>query len=436
MKDEETKKTKRVTKKATKKTEDTPKVKKTVSKKVIKKEEPVKEVEIVEEKVTDSHKNLEFTLVEVIVIILITAALVSLSSGLIVLKFYNKLEDNPIRGNIDSSNEILENYNYILENYVDDIDANALSDAAIQGMYNYLEDEYSMYLPKDTTDSLQKQLVGKYSGVGIEITMNEQNQIVINRTFTDSPAYKAGLKKGDILIKLDDTDLSDKDTQYVASTIQESDKAEFNITYLRDGKEATVKLVRELVEIDSVLSSEYGNVGYLKIDTFSGVTVDQIKTKLDSFSKNVNSLVIDLRDNTGGYLTAAHDISELFLEKGSVIYQIKDKDGNITKYKASNGVYKHFNKITVLINENSASASEILTLALKENLGASVVGTKSFGKGTVQETKMLNSGAMVKYTTSYWLSPKGNSINKIGITPDIEVKDEEEQLQEALKVAK
>ena len=436
MKDEETKKTKRVTKKTTKKTEDTPKVKKTVSKKVIKKEEPVKEVEIVEEKVTDSHKNLEFTLVEVIVIILITAALVSLSSGLIVLKFYNKLEDNPIRGNVDSSNEILENYNYILENYVDDIDANALSDAAIQGMYNYLEDEYSMYLPKDTTDSLQKQLVGKYSGVGIEITMNEQNQIVINRTFTDSPAYKAGLKKGDILIKLDDTDLSDKDTQYVASTIQESDKAEFNITYLRDGKEATVKLVRELVEIDSVLSSEYGNVGYLKIDTFSGVTVDQIKTKLDSFSKNVNSLVIDLRDNTGGYLTAAHDISELFLEKGSVIYQIKDKDGNITKYKASNGVYKHFNKITVLINENSASASEILTLALKENLGASVVGTKSFGKGTVQETKMLNSGAMVKYTTSYWLSPKGNSINKIGIVPDYEETDPNNQLEKAITVTK
>lgn len=437
MKDEETKKTKRVTKKTTKKLDDTPKVKKTVSKKVIKKEEPVKEVENkVEEKVTDSHKNLEFTLVEVIVIILITAALVSLSSGLIVLKFYNKLEDNPIRGNVDSSNEILENYNYILENYVDDIDANALSDAAIQGMYNYLEDEYSMYLPKDTTDSLQKQLAGKYSGVGIEITMNEQNQIVINRTFTDSPAYKAGLKKGDILIKLDDTDLSDKDTQYVASTIQESDKAEFNITYLRDGKEATVKLVRELIEIDSVLSSEYGNVGYLKIDTFSGVTVDQIKTKLDSFSKNVNSLVIDLRDNTGGYLTAAHDISELFLEKGSVIYQIKDKDGNITKYKASNGVYKHFNKITVLINENSASASEILTLALKENLGASVVGTKSFGKGTVQETKMLNSGAMVKYTTSYWLSPKGNSINKIGIVPDYEETDPNNQLEKAITVTK
>ena len=164
--------------------------------------------------------------------------------------------------------------------------------------------------------------------------------------------------------------------------------------------------------------------------------MDQIKTKLDSFSKNVNSLVIDLRDNTGGYLTAAHDISELFLEKGSVIYQIKDKDGNITKYKASNGVYKHFNKITVLINENSASASEILTLALKENLGASVVGTKSFGKGTVQETKMLNSGAMVKYTTSYWLSPKGNSINKIGIVPDYEETDPNNQLEKAITVTK
>ena len=124
------------------------------------------------------------------------------------------------------------------------------------------------------------------------------------------------------------------------------------------------------------------------------------------------------------------------VKKGKIVYQLKDRNGNITSYKAQDGVYRKFNKIVVLINENSASASEILTLALKESAGATVVGNRSYGKGTVQETGTLNSGSMVKYTISYWLSPKWNSINKLGIEPDIKVTEVEKQLDEALKAAK
>lgn len=429
MKDTETKKTKKATEEPVKEKKTTKVASKV--KRIIHRKKENKDVE------SDTvKKTLEFSLVEVVIIILITAALVSLASGLIVIKNFKNFSVKPIYNNVDSSNEIIEHYNYILNNYVDEVDPEALSDAAIQGMYSLLQDEYSVYISKSTNDTLQKQLSGRYSGVGIEITMNDNSEIVVNRVFENSPAEKAGIKPGDVFLKLDDIDLSDKTTQFVADTIQESDKADFNITYKRDGKETTVKVVRELVEINSVSSKEYDNVGYIKVETFSGVTASQIKSKLEAFSNKIDSLVIDLRDNTGGYLTAANDISDLFLKKGAIIYQIKDRNGNITSHEASSGVYKEFKKITIIINGNSASASEILTLALKENLNATVVGTKSYGKGTVQEAKTLTSGAMVKYTTSYWLSPKGNSINKIGIIPDIEVEDENEQLEKAIAAAK
>ena len=376
-------------------------------KKVTRKKKTSEEVKITETTIT---KPLEFSLVEVIIIILITTALVSVASGIIVFKNYDKL--TPLNDVLDnrSSNEIVENYNDILKNYVGKVDKNDLIDAAIKGMYDLLDDEYTTYIGKETNETLQEQLGGQYSGVGIEITINEKSEIVINRVFKDSPAQKAGLAKGDILIKLDGVDLKDKDPSYVSDIIKKSAKKRFKLVYKRDGKNSEITLERDLVTIDAVISREYGSV-------------------------SIKSLVIDLRDNTGGYLNAANDISDLFLESGQIIYKIKDRDGKISSYSAKSSIYKKFNKIVVIINENSASASEILTLALKDNLGAKVVGEKSFGKGTVQETKQLSSGAMVKYTTSYWLSPKGNSINKIGIKPDYELKGEDEQLSKALEVA-
>ena len=242
------------------------------------------------------------------------------------------------------------------------------------------------------------------------------------------------LKEGDIILKVDGVEM--KSADQVANTIKKGNKDSYEITYKRDGVEKVLTLKREKVFINSVTSKEYDSVGYIKIDTFSATTESQLTTVLDGFSNNIKSVVIDLRDDTGGYLDTAYKVSDLFVEKGKVIYQLKDRNNKIEKYKAQNGVYRKFNKIVVLINENSASASEILTLALKESAGAKVVGVKSFGKGTVQETGALDSGSMIKYTTSYWLSPSGTSINKTGIKPDIEVKGEDKQLEEAIKAAK
>lgn len=391
----------------------------------------------VEEEIQIVKKTADFSLIEVIVIVLITGIVVSVASGLIVYNNYDKLNEKVVVEK-DEFAEFYENYNKILNNYVEEVDRKELIDAAISGMYNYLGDEYSTYLDQTNTNDLEEQLHGEYTGIGVEITTlideNQKQYVKVNKVFKNSPAEEAGLKAGDIITKVDGVEMID--ANQISTTIKGGSKESYEITYIRDGKENVLTLTKKKVFINSVNGQIYDNVGYIKIDTFSATTESQLKEIIDKYDSKVTSLVIDLRDNTGGYLDTAYSVSDLFLERGKVIYQLKDRTGKITEYKAESGVYRKFNKIVVLINENSASASEILTLALKESFGATVVGVKSFGKGTVQETGSLSSGSMIKYTTSYWLSPKGNSINKIGITPDIEVKDEEEQLQEALKVAK
>lgn len=391
----------------------------------------------IKEEITVIKKSVEFSLIEVIVIVLITGIVVSLASGLIVFNNYDRLTEKQTVSKSDLD-EIYKHYNRILNEYVEEVDKEKLIDAAIAGMYNYLGDEYSMYLDQDSTSDFEEQLQGEYTGVGIEITTiydDEKNPTIkINRVFKDSPAELSGMKAGDIITKVDGIVM--KDANQVSSTIKGGKKDSYEITYIRDGKENTLTLTRKKVFINSVNSEVYGNVGYIKIDTFSSTIKSQLLKVLDGFDNKINSVVIDLRDNTGGYLDTAYDVANLFLEKGKIIYQLKDRNGKISSYKADNGVYRKFDKIVVLINGNSASASEILALALKESANATLVGTTSYGKGTVQETRDLKSGSMVKFTTSYWLSPKGNSINKKGIEPDIVEKEEEKQLEKALKVAK
>lgn len=381
-------------------------------------------------------KTTDFNIVEVIVIIIITGIIVSVCSGLIVYKNYDKIYISASNEDKDDLNEFIESYDHIVNSYVKEVDKKKLIESAIAGMYSYLEDDYSVYMNKDITDSLQEQLNGKYTGIGVEITLTKDKEIIINQVFSNSPASAAGLKKGDILLKLDDVNLKDKEFKYMSNTIKNGKKDKYTITYKRNNKEYKTTLTRRDVTIESVKSEVHDNVGYIKIETFSATTSELVKKSLDGFGKNVNSLVIDVRDNTGGYLSAAYSTASLFLKKNSVVYQLKDKNSKITKYEAKNEVYRKFDKIAILINGYSASASEVLTLALKDNLNASVVGIKSFGKGTVQETEILSSGAMVKYTSAYWLGPKGESINEKGIEPDIEEKDINKQLDRAIESVK
>lgn len=395
-----------------------------------------KENKKVEKNVVVVRKSTDFNIIEVVVIIIITGIVTSVCSGLIVYNNYDKIYISTSEDDKTDLNEFVESYDHIVNSYVKEVDRSKLIEAAIAGMYSYLEDDYSIYMNKDTTSSLQEQLEGKYTGIGVEITLTDKDEIVINQVFSDSPAMKAGLKKGDVLIKLDDVYLKDKEFNYMSNTIKNGNKDKYTLTYMRDGKEYSTTLTRSSVTIDSVKSEVYDNVGYIQIETFSATTSDLVKKHLDSFDSSVKSLVIDLRDNTGGYLSSAFDTSSIFLDKGSIVYQIKDRKSKISKYKSEEKMYRKFDNIAIIVNNATASASEVLTLALKDNLGAKVVGVKSFGKGTVQETEKLSSGAMVKYTSGYWLGPKGESINEKGIEPDYEVKEKDKQLEKAIEIVK
>lgn len=435
-------------KKVKKQTSDKKTVKKDVTKKTevkkTKTEKPKvddkKDKEEVKER-TKEKKQTNFSTVEVIVIIIITGLIVSVCSALIVYNNYDKFKINSTLTTKDELNEFIESYDHILNSYVKDVDKNKLIEAAIKGMYNYLSDEYSIYIDEDTNETLQERLKGKYEGVGIEITNNEKGEIYITRIFAGSPAEKAGLKVNDIIIELDGESLEGKNQTYLSNKIKTSDKEKFTVTYKRDGVVGKVEVERKEIIIDSVSSKIIDGNAYVKVETFSATTATLIEEKILALDENIKNIIIDLRDNTGGYLSAGYNTSCLFTGKDKVVYQLKDKNGKIKKETCNTKPIREFEKVIVLVNNTTASASEIVTACLKENNNATVVGVTTFGKGTVQDTEQLKSGAMVKYTSSYWLTPKGNSINEVGIEPDVVIppdrnSEEDVQLNKALELLK
>lgn len=364
------------------------------------------------------ERNASFNLIEVIIIIIMTSLIVGVSTGVIVYSNYAK-ETSGIKDDNQYISEFKKAYNNIINGYVEKVDESKLIDAAIEGMYDYLGDPYTNYIDETNTDDLTDRLNGKYTGIGIEITKVEDGILVIN-VFKDGPAYIAGIEAGDILIKLNGNDITSLSAAEVSNSIKNSNKDTIELSFVRSGITITKTVNVKNVNIPSISKENFNNVGYIKIDTFSNTTYTQFKDSLESLEKDgITSLIIDVRNNGGGYLNSAVEIAELFVEKGKNIYGLENKSGK--NFYEDNTKAKRNYKIAVLINGTSASASEVLTCALKESYGAVVIGTTSYGKGTVQETSKLLSGGMVKYTTAYWLTPSGNSINNTGIKPDIEV---------------
>lgn len=383
-------------------------------------------------------KNVTFNLIEVIVIVLITGLVVSVGSGIIIYRNYNK-NNNVTKVDDESLPEFVEVYNNIINSYVQEVNKKELVESAIEGMFNYLGDGYSDYFDSETTSDLQDRLNGEYYGLGIEINTNDEGKVVIVGVFENTPAEAAGLQIGDIILKVDEESTEGRTAAYVATLIKNSSKLEVVIKYQRNGIEMSSNIKLMTITIPIVTTEIYDKVGYLEISTFSANSFKQVKTALEELeSKNIKSLIIDVRGNSGGYLKSAYDIADLFVAKDKPIYKLKDRSEEIETFKAADENVRSY-KIVVLQNEGSASASEILALALKESYGATIVGTKSFGKGTVQEVEELSSGGMVKYTSAYWLSPNGNSIDKVGIVPDVEIVQSTEtdaQLNKALEVIK
>lgn len=357
-----------------------------------------------------------FNLIEVIVIIIMTSLVVSVSTGIIVYKNYYKIDKTS--SNKDYLKELEYAYNNILNSYVEKVDEKELTNAAIKGMYNYLGDPYTSYLDKDSTDNLMDRLKGEYKGIGVEITTNESETVVMT-VFENSPAEEAGIMVGDIITKVKGVDVNGKTTSEVSNMIK-STNGNVEIEVNRGGITKTLTLKVSTVSIKSVIKNKYDKTGYLRIETFSNTTYKQFKESLETLEKDgIENLIVDVRNNGGGFLNSAVEIAELFVEKGKPIYGLQTKDKK-EMYKDTTKEKRDY-KVIVLINGGSASASEVLAAALKESYGATLLGTKSYGKGTVQDTSELESGGMIKYTTAYWLTPKGVTINEKGLTPDIEV---------------
>ena len=364
------------------------------------------------------ERSASFNLLEVIIIIIMTSLVVGVSTGVIVYKNY-KSDVGITESDGKYFKELKKAYDNIINGYVEKVDEAKLIDAAIEGMYNYLGDPYTSYIDQSSTDDLTDRLNGKYTGIGVEITKIEEGIIVIN-VFENGPAYNAGIEPGDILVKLNGNDITNSSAADVSNSIKNSNQSSVELSVLRDGITITKTVNIKNVNVPSVSKENFNDTGYIKIDTFSNTTYTQFKEALEALEKNnINGLVIDVRNNGGGYLNSAAEIAELFIEKGKNIYGLENKKGK-TFYEDNTKTQRNY-KIAVLINSSSASASEILASALKESYGATIIGTTSYGKGTVQETSKLSSGGMVKYTTAYWLTPNGNSVNNVGIKPDIEI---------------
>ena len=319
---------------------------------------------------------------------------------------------------------LYEAYEEIKEKYYNNIDTEDLVNGALSGMMEALGDEHSIYLDKDSKEQFDLELSGTYYGIGAEIQLNQDGTISIRRVFDDSPAYKAGLKSNDIILSVDGESTNGKNATEVANMIKKGKTQIVTIVIKRNGKEETYKITKENVTLYSVssemLNSNSKNIGYISISIFGERTYSQFISALNKLEDNkMDSLIIDLRGNSGGYLTTVTQMLNVFIGRGNVIYKMQTQEG-IMEYKTTTSSKKDYD-IVVLIDENSASASEIMAAAMREVYGAKLVGKTTYGKGTVQTTSNLSNGSMIKYTIEKWLTPNGECIDGIGINPDYEV---------------
>jgi len=380
----------------------------------------------------------QYNLLEVILIMIITVVF-----GVFIGSTINHQKPTQLTAKISELEKV---YNNILENYYADLNEDELLEAAVKGMMNYLGDGYSVYMDNEEANEFEEQLDGTYYGMGAELTYDGQKTYV-SKVFEDSPAQKSGLRVNDTIIAVNGENVEGKLPADISDKIKGNDNMTVEIKVLRENVEYALNLQTAKVDIPSVTTKifEKNNqkIGYIYATIFAANTQQQFKKALnDMNNEKIDALIIDVRDNLGGHLSTVTDMLEMLLPKNTPLYQIKTKD-KIEKTVDSTQEHCQY-PIAVLINGVSASASEILASALKEEANAILVGEKTYGKGTVQRTMELSTGGLVKYTIQTWLTAQGNEINKVGVSPTIEVKlnddyyetrtdEKDNQLQEAIK---
>ena len=373
--------------------------------------------------------------------ILLIAGLVScgLRAGSLSLNMKND------SGNTDKKMSVLKGL--IDENYLGEVDARGLNEGIYKGFISGLEDPYSVYYDEEETKMLMETTEGEYDGIGAVLSQDVKTGIVtLVQIYEDSPAMEAGLKDDDILYKVEDLEVTGKDLAEVVSHIKGKKGTEVRLTVYRgdDKKEVTVTATRNTIQAQTIKYRMMDDqIGYVAVSEFDLVTYEQYEQALDDLrNQGMKGLIVDLRNNPGGNLSTVCDMLDLMLPEGLIVYT-EDKDGNRQESK-SDEEHKFELPMTVLMNGNSASASEIYAGAIQDYGIGKIVGTQSYGKGVVQQIFDLKDGTCVKLTIAEYFTPKGRNINGKGITPDVEVEYEkieedpeaDNQLDKAVEVLK
>ncbi len=313
------------------------------------------------------------------------------------------------------------------------------------GIVEALDDPYSRYLDRQTYQDLKVKLEAKFGGIGVYVGQDNQGRIMIYSPIRGTPAYKVGVKHGDIIVRING-ESTVKMTSDEAAQLMRGDpgtQLELGVYRESEGKELNFTIVREIINVPSVedkILDEAADIGYISLNQFHAQSANELATSVEKLmsGNKVKGIILDLRDNGGGDFNAAIDIAGIFLD-GSTVVSAADSKGNQQVYKASPG--KVNIPLVVLVNHDSASASEILAAALQDNQRADLVGVKTFGKGLVQTVFPLHDGGALKLTTQKYYTPNGTDINEVGITPDYEVQNDPNnsqdlQLNKAIEVLK
>ena len=325
---------------------------------------------------------------------------------------------------IDLFGEVLEKIN---KEYVDEINQSESMDSAINGLLQSL-DPYSSYMSPEIFEEMQTETSGEFGGLGIEVSM-EAGVVKVITPIDDTPASKAGLKAGDYIVKINDIQVQGKSLSEAVDLMRGPVGSGIELTVRRRGtkKALTFNVVREIIEVQSVKSEILeNNIGYLRLTSFNDNSGQQIKKQIKKLKKNkdLNSYILDLRNNPGGLLSQAIKITDFFLENGEIVSTKSRTKSENRKWFAKKGDILNGKTLLVLINYGSASASEIVAGALKDHKRAILVGENSYGKGSVQSIIPLKNKGAIRLTVAKYYLPSGKSISEVGVRPDIEVNEE------------
>lgn len=315
--------------------------------------------------------------------------------------------------------EVMES-DWFFKDDIDDLDER-LVDQALEGITTNDEDAHTEYMSADEMESFTQSINRNYVGIGVQY-INTDGVAIVEKVYKNTPAEKAGIQPGDIIHSVDGEDITGYESSKIKELVQGESGTVVTIGLIREGENIALDITRE-----EVSSTAYGemlddNIAYLQLYQFGNGTFEEVKAYLDDL-QDAKGLVLDLRDNGGGYLDSVASVASCFLDNGSAVMSQVYSNGESRVISTSNEKYSSLSPIIILVNENTASAAEVLTLALKDQRDdVTIVGTTTYGKGTVQVSKQFDDGSALKYTTSKWISPNGTWVNGVGITPDEEVK--------------